>query len=240
MSSLAIPLSSRIPTKGEPAKIRWYPGENSWGKNPHGKPLYRVIWSESRTYILGGCWPDGAIEYRHSPYYGTRQEWVLEKWLTAKEYAGSEDEWNLSQIDENLARHGMAVYAMGPYPANGWYEHCYSFPVDGVNLHAIVPLLEQTQHLTHAQIRAGIQLHHERMRKEWERKVEDGIRDSAPAFGNVATNLGNTRPTGDTALSSPEDLRATVARYKGEKTKKQPDFEELPRRGVSMPQRKES
>lgn len=243
MSTLHIPLTSRVPTRGHAAKIRFYPGENSWGKNPAGKPLYRVVWSQSRTYRLGGCWGDnGEIEYRHAPYYGNRSEWVLEKWLSAMEYAGTKAEWERTNICEPLAMHGIAIYTMGPYPASGWYEHCYSFPNDAPpNLEAIVPLLEATKDLTLQQIKDGLNLYHQRARKEWEQKVEDGMREAMPAFGFAATNLNSTKPTGDTAgLARPEDLAKEIKKYRGETADETVPVppEALPTRGVSIQQRK--
>jgi len=238
MSTLQIPLTSRIPTRGPEAKVRFWPGENSWGKNPHGKPLYRVIWSQSRTYRIGGCWGDnGEIEYRWAPYYFGRSEWVLEKWLSPKEYGGTKEEWDRSNINEELAAHGIFVYAMGPYPTEGWYEHCYSFPSDAPpNLQAIVPLLEETKKLTFAQIKAGLGLYHERKKKEWESRVEDGLKDALPAFGFAPTNLGSTKPTGDTAgLTKSHELKKAMRNYTGVPETEAPiDPNSLPRHGVSM------
>src|SRR5262245_31807987 len=124
MSSLTIPLTGRVPTRGHAPKLVWFTGQNSWGKNPQGKPLYRIIWTESRTWLIGGCWGDnGEIEYRHAPYYGERKEWVLEKWMSAIEYAGTEEQWRADNVEPNLAAQGIVVYQMGPYPKSGWYEH---------------------------------------------------------------------------------------------------------------------
>ncbi len=242
MSVLTLPLTRQVPTVGIPAKLRWYPGENSWGKTPAGKPLYRVIWSESHSYKLGGCWPDGKVEYRWAPYYGSRAEWVLEKWLSAEDFAGSETEWNRTSIDEFLASHGVTIYTMGPYPKEGWYDHCYSFPNDSPpNLELIVPLLEQTKTLTFAQVKAGIQLYHDQKRKEWEQKVEDGLKDALPAFGDSMTAGNPSKPTGDTAgLTQPGALSEAVKKYRGKPTKSEAPFDPdtLPKRGVSIQQRK--
>ena len=240
-SSLEIPLTGRVPTRGHAPKLVWFNGENSYGKNPYGKPLYRIIWSKSRTYLLGGCWGDnGAIEYRHAPYYGTKEEWVLEKWITAQEFGGSKQEWELSQLDQALAQHGMAVYTMGPYPANGWYEHVYSYPQDAdPDIQAIAQIIEYgKEHYTFQQIKTAINLWHEQKRKEWEQKVMDGMEDAMPAFGNVATNLSSSKPTMDTAgLSNPHELKEAIRKYKGLPSEEKKIFVDLPQRGVSMGRR---
>lgn len=219
--------------------IRFWPGiPNIWGKNPHKKPLYRIIWSESRLYMLGGEWPDGRVEYRWAPYYAGRKEWVLEKWLSPQEFAGSKETWELEYRDSRTG-----LYAMGPYPSEGWYDHCYSFPNDAPpNLEQIVPLLEYGRnHHTFAQIKTALHLWHDRQRKEWEQRVEDGIREAQPAFGYAPTNLNSTKPTGDTAglLAHPDELKAEIAKHRGKKVDQAPDFTQLPQRGVGMGRPKE-
>lgn len=155
--------SPEIPVVGNQPSIQLWSGKpNTYGKNPRGWPLYRIIWSESRYYLLGGQWGDtGSIEYRWAPYYAGRKEWVLEKWLSPEEYAGSEAQWNSDNLANvacascgglgilefggnfgpcalcegkgqvSCAVSGVLVYTMGPYPKLGWYEHCFSFPQDG-------------------------------------------------------------------------------------------------------------
>lgn len=236
----ALIVSKHVPVRGHASRVRVYPGQ-TWGRNPAGGPLYRVIWSESRQYMIGGRWPDGSVEYRWVPYYFGRKEWMLEKWLRPEEYGGTERMWEGENIDRELAMEGYVIYRLGPYPSQGWYDHCYSFPSDGPpNLEAIVPLLEATKNLTFQQIKDGIRLYHERQRKEWDRKVEDGIREALPAFGNAATNLNPAKPTGDSPglLSHPHELRKTVQNYLGKKTSDTPEFTDLRPRGVSMGQRK--
>lgn len=152
-----------IPIVGNQPSIELWSGEpNVWGKNPREWPLYRVLWSESRYYLLGGEWGDnGKVEYRWAPYYAGRKEWVLEKWLSPEEFAGSEAQWNIDNLaivncsscggfgiieaagnigpcatcegtgKVTCAHRGLIVYTMGPYPRLGWYEHCFSFPTDG-------------------------------------------------------------------------------------------------------------
>lgn len=236
-SNLIIPLTARVPTRGVAPKLRWFNGKNTWGKNPDGKPLYRVVWSESRTWLLGGSWPDnGEIEYRHCPYYGGRQEWVLEKWLPAVEYAGAKESWG-STIDHSLAAHGITVYTMGPYPSKGWYEHIYSFSGDAPpNLDELAPLFEASKDYTLEQLKAGVQLFHERKHQEWSDNFDDAVEDLAPAGGYAMTNLNPAKPTADTAgLSDPRDLAAAMKKYRGGEKQNVVTFDRLPRqRGNSM------
>lgn len=217
MSNLLIPLSTRVPTAGVEPRLEWFNGKNTWGKTPFGKPLYRIIWSESRTWLLGGSWPDnGEIEYRHVPYYAGRKEWVLEKWLPAFEYAGTRRSWNETTIDGSLAEHGITVYTMGPYPTTGWYEHVYSFPLDDEpNLDLIVPLLEAAKDYSFAQIKAGVQLAHERQKKAWEDRTADQMADMIPVGGFEPTNLNPAKPTADMAgLAGPGAIADAIRRHR--------------------------
>ena len=71
-----------------------------YGENPYAEPLYRVVFSDSRTDLLGGKWPDGTCEYREVLRYpGIRGQWILEKWCSAEEYAGKPEEYNRAQFE---------------------------------------------------------------------------------------------------------------------------------------------
>ena len=94
-----------------------------FGTNPYNEPLYRVIFSDSRTDLIGGKWPDGACEYREVPRYPDIHGWVLEKWMTPQEYAGTREAYEAAQLDLE-----SGLYTCGPYPNRGEYQMCYVFP----------------------------------------------------------------------------------------------------------------
>lgn len=214
--------------------LRFWPGRpNTWGHNPFRKPLYRVIWSESRMYLLGGEFGDGFVGYRWAPYYGGTAQWVLEKWLSGPEYAGPRERW------EGTKDH-TGLYSMGPYPSTGWYEHCFSWPNgQEPDLEAIVPLLEYGKHHhSFAQIKTSLQLWHARKKKEWENRVLDQMKELQPAFGDSPTNLSPRKPTGDTAgLSSSRAVSEATKKYRGIVSPDSPPEIVQPHpRGVSMGQ----
>lgn len=233
-----------VPIVGNQPSIRPWHGEPAvYGKNPQGWPLYRVIWSESRYYLLGGEWGDnGRIEYRWAPYYPGRKEWILEKWLTPEAFAGSEVDWNSTSLDYGLCQRGIIVYQMGPYPRLGWYEHCFSFPNDGEpNLACIVPLLEASKELPLSTIKGGLKACHAQMRKDWENRFEAACDDAQGAFHNQATNINPGKITADRVLlGNEEEFRRALKKQKGEA----PAFTEtpqdlnLPEQGFSIRQRK--
>lgn len=94
-----------------------------FGENLFAQPLYRVVFSDSRTDLVGGKWPDGACEYREVPRYpGIRGQWVMEKWLSAEEYAGTIQEYSRLQLDAE-----SGLFTCGPYPNRGEYTYCHTF-----------------------------------------------------------------------------------------------------------------
>jgi hypothetical protein len=94
-----------------------------FGENLFGQPIYRVVFSDSRTDLLGGKWPDGKCEYREVPRYpGIRGKWILEKWQSAEEYAGTKEQYNREQHDPD-----SGLLTCGPYPHRGEYSLCHIF-----------------------------------------------------------------------------------------------------------------
>ena len=235
--------SPPVPIVGNQPSIKlWHGKPNTYGKNPKGWPLYRVIWSESRYYLLGGSWGDnGRTEYRWAPYYAGRKEWVLEKWLSPEEYAGSETQWNYDNLDYALCAKGEIVYTMGPYPRLGWYEHCFSFPQDGEpNLECIVPLLEASKELPAQKIKEGLAACHAQMRKDWESRFEAIVDDCQGAFHNQATNVNPGKVTADKViLGNEQEFRASLRKQKGAEPvfTETPEELNLPSQGFSIRQR---
>lgn len=233
-----------IPIVGDQPSIQlWHGKPATHGTNPQGWPLYRVIWSDSRYYLLGGEWGDnGRIEYRWAPYYYGRKEWILEKWLSPEEYAGSEVDWNATTINYDLCNRGIVVYAMGPYPRLGWYEHCFSFPNDGdPNLACIVPLLEASRELPFSKIKQGLNACHDRMRKDWENRFEAIVDDAQGAFHNAPSSVNPGKVTADRViLGKEQEFREALKKQKGQEPAitETPKNLELPEHGFSIRQRK--
>ena len=233
-----------IPIVGNQPSIQFWNGAlNTWGKNPRGWPFYRIIWSESRYHLLGGEWGDnGRVEYRWAQYYSGRKEWILERWLTPEEFAGSEIRWNEETVDFSLAERGILVYTLGPYPRLGWYEHCFSFPSDGdPNLECIVPLLEASRDLPFFRIRQGLAACHAQMRKDWESRFEARFQDAQGAFHNNPSNVNPGKVTADKViLGNEQEMRAALARQKDEVfgSTQTPEGLNLPAQGFAIKQRK--
>lgn len=94
-----------------------------FGENIFAQPLYRIVFSDSRTDLLGGKWPDGNCEYREVPRYpAVRGQWIMEKWVSPEDYAGNREAYELEQFD---AESGLLT--CGPYPHRGEYTYCHTF-----------------------------------------------------------------------------------------------------------------
>jgi hypothetical protein len=102
------------------------------GKNPFGEPNYRAVWGWNRLAWIGGKFeerdPEDAsllrevIDLRLEPKYPAVNRWHIEKWLPPEVY-GSPRAWYAQTLE---IAGGRSVPALGPYPARGDYEHCFT------------------------------------------------------------------------------------------------------------------
>jgi hypothetical protein len=99
------------------------------GKNPFGRPNFRVVWGWSRLTWIGGKWTDRdahgnvlreVCELRRVPKYMPHDRWHLERWLPPELY-GPPDRWYALTIERDDA---TSIPALGPFPREGEYEHC--------------------------------------------------------------------------------------------------------------------
>ncbi len=105
--------------------------ELAGGKNRFGEPNYRAVWGWNRLAWIGGKFEDreecGAlirerIELRKEPKYPAVNRWHIERWVPPEVY-GSPRTW---YAQTNEIANGQTVAALGPYPARGEYEHCFT------------------------------------------------------------------------------------------------------------------
>jgi len=101
------------------------------GTNRYGEPNFRVVWGGSRLTWIGGRWIDRdahgntireTIELRRVPKYLPLDRWHIERWTPPETY-GSPDAWYAQTVE---VEDGIRVPALGPYPARGEYEHCFT------------------------------------------------------------------------------------------------------------------
>ena len=101
------------------------------GTNRYGEPNFRVVWGGSRLTWIGGRWTDRdahgnpireIVELRRVPKYLPLDRWHIERWTPPETY-GSPDFWYAQTVE---TEDGIRVPALGPYPARGEYEHCFT------------------------------------------------------------------------------------------------------------------
>lgn len=101
------------------------------GRNRFGEPNYRVIWGWNRLAWIGGKFEDRdaqgdllreVVELRLEPKYPQVNRWHLERWVPPEMY-GSPRDWYANTAE---SANGVSVPALGPYPARGEYEHCFT------------------------------------------------------------------------------------------------------------------
>lgn len=181
----------------------WFGGSLShFGMNPYGKEKYRVVYAPTRMYLVGGRWQDreqGKIvrtvdEYRWIPRYQDTEGWVLEKWLSAEQFAGSKQIWE-AEMDADTG-----LYPLGPYPERGEFESCYTWPLHPPTsaVEQIIQMLEYGKQ--HYRPRDIAQAHMEAItgrKAEEGKRMEDMLKDAMPAFWGKAISGNPQRKTVD-------------------------------------------
>ncbi len=102
------------------------------GRNRFGEANYRAVCGGSRLDWIGGKWEDRdpvdgrlvreVVELRREPKYVPHDRWHIERWMPPESY-GSPEMWRAETLE---FANGRGVAALGPYPARGDYEHCFT------------------------------------------------------------------------------------------------------------------
>ena len=92
-----------------------------YGLNPHGEPIYRLVYAPSVKKLVGGQFADGFIGYRARPAYRhIGQHWIIEKWISAFDLTRmTEEQYNSAYKDKETG-----LFPTGPYPSRGVYYYC--------------------------------------------------------------------------------------------------------------------
>ena len=109
-----------------------------FGLNPHGAPMWRIVFADSVRRLVGGRWPDGHEEYRMARVYtgpGAKNKWVLESWISAFEHTGcTAEEYRIKFQAPNC----VTAIQNEPYPYDGTYVERYIFPAEPENVENLV------------------------------------------------------------------------------------------------------
>jgi hypothetical protein len=165
------------------------------GTNRYGEANFRVVWGGSRLTWIGGRWTDRdasgnvireAIETRQVPKYLPVDRWHIERWMPPESY-GSPEEW-LAQTTE--LEDGIRIAALGPYPARGEYEHCFTLTTaDGAHMPLspaacdwIVRAVEWAKRQPRRAQGGAIAAREARRARDWNRDADALLDEAVPAF----------------------------------------------------------
>lgn len=123
---------------------------DSGGRNPHGEPMYRLVWGWERKEWKGGARADGTAYLEYVPKYPKRERFHLEVWMSPDKY-GNREQW---AKDTHKFIDGQMVEVLGPYPSAGEYEHIWECSdVDGSFIHPtenmMLRAIRQHKHAMH-------------------------------------------------------------------------------------------
>jgi hypothetical protein len=169
------------------------------GANRFGEPNFRVVWGGARLAWIGGRWTDRdangsvlreAIELRRVPKYIPENRWHIERWMPPESY-GSPDDWRAQTTE---VEDGIRVAALGPYPARGEYEHCFTLqtergeflPLSAAACDWIVRAIEWSRRQPHRANRNALATRESLRSRDWERTADDLLDDALPAFHGAA------------------------------------------------------
>jgi len=161
-----------------------------FGTNPHGKPNWRVIWSEDRVRFECGQW--------RRTYGEGRNRWMVERWCPPDTY-GSREAWE-------TMREPDGSMSLGPFPSEGDYEWSFTFetpdgqgcPLDPGLLTLLCRCIEKGRLMSDAQRKAAIRARLDREQREWEERA-GAIFDEAqgPFGGNAVSGIPSKRRPDD-------------------------------------------
>ena len=161
----------------------------AFGNNPHGEPLYRLIWSERKQIWFTG---EIAPEY----IYLDPPRWILEAWISPEKDAGPESAWN--SVMEALN---------GPYPRKGTYNFAMGFEPDWNPTEAIIQTvatgIRMSQGLSLEERAQAIREALEEQGKLKRQEVADAIVESfdSACLGKIQQAVSGPKNT----LRTPED-----------------------------------
>ncbi len=165
------------------------------GINRYGEPNFRAVWGWSRLTWIGGKWEDRdaagnlireVVELRQVPKYVPFDRWHIERWVPPEVY-GSPQQWYAQTIEVEGSR---TIPALGPYPARGEYELCFTLersrgefvPLTPTVAEAVARLIELSRGVPAWRKRGALFDRETRADREFDGWAYDVLDDVAPAL----------------------------------------------------------
>ena len=169
--------------------------EIAGGANRFGQPNYRAVWGWSRLGWIGGKWEDRnsagdlvreAVELRMVPKYTPHDRWHIERWVAPEAY-GSPRDWYAQTMERE---NGISIPALGPYPSDGEYEHCFTLEGPSGQFVQLTPTvaeyvaraIERGRHAGAGSRRAALDEREERDERAYDSWAMDALDSGSPAF----------------------------------------------------------
>jgi hypothetical protein len=170
--------------------------ELAGGTNPFREPNYRAVWGWNRLAWIGGKFAErdpatGAllrevVELRQEPKYAAVNRWHIEKWLPPETY-GSPRTWWAQTIE---VEGGRNIPALGPYPARGEYEHCFTLEGRSGEFLQLTPTvaehiaraIEWSRRHPRSAGKRALYDHEQRQERTYDAWAYDLLDDTVPAF----------------------------------------------------------
>jgi len=166
------------------------------GLNCLGEPNYRAVWGWNRLAWIGGKFEDHdpvtgsllreVVELRQEPKYPAVNRWHIERWVPPEAY-GSPRLWYAQTIERE---NGISIPALGPYPSQGEYEHCFTLEGPHSEFVQLTPTvaehvaraIEFSRRQPRAHRRSAINERELREDRNYEAWAYDLLDDATPAF----------------------------------------------------------
>lgn len=165
-----------------------------YGLNPYGEPLWRVVWGESRFYLAGAL--GGRAEWL--PLYGFPC-WVLEKWLTPEQFAGTKQAWEQAELTSGTL--------LGPYPSRGEYEPAHIFrnfePTTGA-IEKFMAWINAGKNYSYAEKKAALQA-------EIDKKESARLARGVEIYNESQGPFRHNPVSGNPGKKKPEDIKLPLA-----------------------------
>lgn len=141
---------------------------SAFGKTPTGDPLFRVVWAPGR---IEKCWWKETKQLFDVQMYPECEQWVLEKWMSALDYAGPPEGY--------ASQHAKMPIAM-EYPADGEYAECMRFPNNesvSMAAKAVELLVYGKTNITEKERIQALRLREEMKEKDQDEQTSAAIKD---------------------------------------------------------------
>jgi len=168
------------------------------GTNCYGEPNYRALWGWNRLAWIGGKFEEHdpstgsllreVVELRQEPKYPAVNRWHIEKWLPPEVY-GSPRSWYAQTVERE---NGVSIPALGPYPARGEYEHCFTLEGPRGEFVQLTPTvaehiaraIEWSRRSPRSAHKRALHEREQRHERTYDQSAYDLLDDAVPAFHN--------------------------------------------------------